>query len=478
MSTTPPVQAGPPGPVHAVLPGPDATPPPAPAAPKLWTVGTLTYTTAGLVILFSWLLWGDFAWSMKERSVSPVVQLLLKKFGSSDKLAGLFMGTLPGVIGLMLGPVVSVRSDRHRSRWGRRIPFLLFSTPFAVLAMAGLAFSPRMGGWLHAVLGSRSYGLGASVLLCFGLSWTLFEVATIIGAALIGALVNDVVPHAVIGRFYAMFRALSLLAGIIFNHWLFGKAETHASAIFLGIGALYGIGFITMCLKVKEGGYPPPPPGEPGGGTRFLRSAKAYFQECFGHSYYLWLFAANALGTLALSPINMFNVFFSTSVHMSQQDFGDCIAVSYGTSLVLSYFIGWLTDRFHPLRMGLAVQAIYAVAVLWGGLFVHDARTFGWALIAHTIISGAWLTSVASLGQRLLPKARYGQYASAMGLVVTLTSILLGPLLGTFLDHVNHVYRYSYLLSFWITLLAFGAGLVVYRKFVALGGVTHYAPPE
>ena len=68
-----------------------------PAPPKLWTVGTLTYTSAGLALLFSWLLWGDFAWSMKERSVTTVVQLLLKKFGSSDKLAGLFMGTLPGL---------------------------------------------------------------------------------------------------------------------------------------------------------------------------------------------------------------------------------------------------------------------------------------------------------------------------------------------------------------------------------------------
>ena len=65
-----------------------------------------------------------------------------------------------------------------------------------------------------------------------------------------------------------------------------------------------------------------------------------------------------------------------------------------------------------------------------------------------------------------------------MGLVVTLTGILLGPLLGAFLDHIGHIYRYSYLLSFWITLLAFGAGLVVYRKFVALGGVAHYTPPE
>ena len=32
---------------------------------KIWHAGTLTYTTAGVVLLFFWLLWGDFAWSMK-----------------------------------------------------------------------------------------------------------------------------------------------------------------------------------------------------------------------------------------------------------------------------------------------------------------------------------------------------------------------------------------------------------------------------
>jgi len=51
---------------------------------KLWRTGTLVYTTAGLVVLFCWLLWGDFAWQMKERSVTSVVQLMFLKFQASD----------------------------------------------------------------------------------------------------------------------------------------------------------------------------------------------------------------------------------------------------------------------------------------------------------------------------------------------------------------------------------------------------------
>jgi len=40
---------------------------------KLWHAGTPTYTSGGLVVLFSWLLWGDFAWSMRERAVFGIV---------------------------------------------------------------------------------------------------------------------------------------------------------------------------------------------------------------------------------------------------------------------------------------------------------------------------------------------------------------------------------------------------------------------
>src|SRR5438128_11075571 len=72
---------------------------------KVWHVGTLTYTTAGLVLLFAWLLWGDFAWAMKDRSVLPVVQLLMKKYSASDLLMGILLASLPAGIGLFLGPI-------------------------------------------------------------------------------------------------------------------------------------------------------------------------------------------------------------------------------------------------------------------------------------------------------------------------------------------------------------------------------------
>ncbi len=169
---------------------------------KIWSIGTLTYTTSGLVILFCWLLWGDFAWALKDRSIPPIVQLLLKKFDASDMLTGLLFGSLPPAIGIILGPIISYKSDHHRGRWGRRIPFLLIPTPIAVISIIGLAFSPQIGAYLHHWLGPHSIGLNFNILLFLGLFWMLFEFATAIANAVYSALINDVVPTAVLGRFY------------------------------------------------------------------------------------------------------------------------------------------------------------------------------------------------------------------------------------------------------------------------------------
>lgn len=443
-----------------------------------WKVGTLVYTSAGLITLFCWLLWGDFAWSMKERAVTPVAQLLLKQFKTSDMIIGLLIGSLPSALGMLLGPIISVKSDRHRGRWGRRIPFLLIPTPIAALSMAGIAFTPVIGRSLHETLGAGSPGLGAVTVMVFAFFWTLFEVATVIANTVLGGLINDVVPHEVIGRFFGLFRAVSLLAGIIFNYFIIGHAEQHYVAIFLGIGLVYGVGFSLMCLKVKEGEYPEPEPLVADNENRFIGPIKTYLRECYSNPYYLWVFAAMTFGMLAGGPVNTFSVFYAKSVGMEMDAYGKYVALTYTISLVLSYFIGSFADRFHPLRVGLVAIGIYAVAMLWGGFFATTPTTFAAVFVAHGVLMGTYLTGTAALGQRLFPKAKFAQFFSAMGLFVALAYMVLPPGMGAILDATGHVYRYTFIGSGLIAALAFVGLLVVYKKFMALGGPTNYVAPE
>jgi MFS family permease len=446
-----------------------------------WRAGTLVYTSAGLVVLFCWLLWGDFAWSMKERAIAPLVPLVLKQFQASDRILGVLLVSLPAAIAVVLGPILSYRSDRHRGPLGRRIPYLLITTPIAFAAMVGLAYSPKVGPPLHHALGLENSKSNLTVIALFGSCWAIFECATIVANLIFGALVNDVVPRALMGRFFGMFRAISLIAGIIFNLWLIGWAEKHYITAFISVGLLYAVGFLLMCIKVKEGQYPPPPQ-EPGANRslpeRFFSAAGEYISECFSKPYYLLVFIAMMLGNLAFIPINSFSVPYAQSLSMSMSVYGKYVAWSYVASLALAYPLGMLADRFHPLRASLVSQALYAIATIWGARYANSAATFGVAFVAHVVLSGCYFTTSASLGQRLFPHSRFAQFASAASMIQALSTVGLGYYLGGVLDRSGHLYRITFVAGLIMSSLAVVFFLIVNQLFVRLGGSKHYVAPE
>jgi maltose/moltooligosaccharide transporter len=451
------------------------------AGRRLWRAGTLTYTTAGLVVLFAWLLWGDFAWNMKDRAITPVGQLMLRQFGASDFLVSLLVGSVPAAIGLILGPVISVRSDRHRGRWGRRIPYLLIPTPIIAFTLVGLAYTVPVGDWLHGFLGANSPGELGCRLIAFSFFWAAFEVFQTIAQAVFGGLINDVVPQEVIGRFFGLFRIVSLFAAIIFNFKLIGIAETHSKEIFLGLGLLFGVGFMLMCLMVKEGDYPPPAPLAPdakGALQTAFANTSGYLRECFSNRYYLWLFAAGMLGGLASAPVNTFSVFYAKSMNINMTDYGHLLVITYCFSIVSAYFIGWAADKFHPVRLGIISLAVYATAMLWGGWAATDARTFSIIFVLHGVIQGVYNTGIASLGQRLYPKVKFAQFASAGGIIGGLGFMILTPLTGKYLDLTGNVYSHTFYMSGALSLVALISFIVIWQKMKNYGGHKGYQPPE
>lgn len=91
------------------------------------------------------------------------------------------------------------------------------------------------------------------------------------------------------------------------------------------------------------------------------------------------------------------------------------LAFSFKVSLILSFFLGWLADKLHQLRLGIVAVAAYA---LWAGAYA-------------------------------LTPAAFAQFSSAAG--------LLNALL--------------------FALLAFAGLLVVHRYFMRLGGPKNYTAP-
>lgn len=447
---------------------------------RLWRTGTLTYTAGGMVLLFLWLLGGDFGFQFKERAVVPTFQLLLKQFKASDLVAGLMLVTLPQILAVVANPIVGYVSDRHRGRWGRRIPFLLATTPLVVLAMVGLAFGPALGRTLHAALGAWSPGANASVILVLGVFWTLFEFCFVVSNALLFGLITDVVPKEVVGRFFALFRIVTLAAGIIFNYYLIGRAEAHFAALFLGAAVIFGVSFATMCLKVKEGGYPPPPPPvAPASGRwmAFIAAARSYACTTLSNSYYRWIFAASALAFMAGIPINTYLLFFAKSLDMNMGTLGKYITLMLSISLVQAYPIGWLVDKFHSLRITIIALSCFATATFVAFLTVRSATGLGVAAVACGVMAGFWGTASAPLWTVLFPREKFGEFLGVQLLINAAGQVLAASLCGWTLDRLGHEYRYMYLWASGFAALAFVAHVVVYRKMRTYGGVKQYVAP-
>ena len=106
---------------------------PQPPEKKTWSVGTLVYDRRALTILFVLLLIGDVVWALRARTLAPIAQLLLRNHGSSDFFNALMLSSIPTALGMLMGPFLGYHSDRCRSRWGRRIPYLIISTPITFL---------------------------------------------------------------------------------------------------------------------------------------------------------------------------------------------------------------------------------------------------------------------------------------------------------------------------------------------------------
>lgn len=471
-----------------------APPPGRPAETPLssYRCGTLAYTKAGIFTLFTWLLWGDFCFSLMEAVWPSVLPLTLKSFNAPNTAVALIMTTIPSAMNFVLNPIISTISDRYRSeKYGRRIPFLLFATPFITILLILMGFSREISQSLHGLLVARAPQLSPEMigimLVC--LLIVLFRFFELFVNTIYWYLFNDVVPPALIGRFLGFFRVIGALAGALFNFFIFRYAESHTSWIFIGAALLYGVSFIFMCLNVKEGEYPPPDPmtSKRGNPVGYL---KVFLKECFSHRIFRLIFLTNGLWMIGYC-ITPFNIFLAVSLGLSLDEFGKINGIGGLIGVLLMYPAGVLMDRIHPLRvMLLAAVALCLVTplnlvFLWFQLS-HSATFWLYSVTVGLSLPLLMIYPAASfpMVMRIFPHERFGQFCSANAMCGAAATIVGGMAGGIFLDLLkptnpqpDFCYRY---IAVWGTLffvLALLALIATYREWQKLGGDHHYKPP-
>lgn len=438
-------------------------------------IGTLTYTKMGLIALFIWMLWGDFCFTLMEILIPQLLPLTMKKLNASNALIGLFVGSLPAMLNMIINPIVSFKSDRTRTKWGRRRPFLFFATPFVTIFLIGLGWAPYLAKWLTTnILTSVNPVTMAFVMV--GICAISFQVFNMFVGSVFYYIFADVVPQKYMGRFMSCFRVVGAAAGFVFNRYILGFADTDSAWIFTGVSLLYFVSFMLMCFKVKEGEYPPPADTEER--KNFFSSIKLYFKECFSNPYYRWFFLGTGLNAVSVVCRAMFNIFFATKTLGLQLDaYGKIMSWGMIIGLVLYVPLGYLVDKLHPIRVYIFGITLVVFTNIFGFFLIHDKRTF---FIFSMLLAVVYVIQVAStlpMYAALLPKARWGQFCSAQAMFQAILLIVANYGGGLFIDFIGS-YRFIYVWDALFTSVALVAMYFVYVGWKRYGGYHHYVAPE
>ena len=431
---------------------------------KIYTVGTLRYNMARLLIVCFWVLWGIFWYDMIQYILVPTLMPLnFKALGASGEWMGVVLGSLPALANFFLNPIISTASDRTRTKMGRRMPFMLWSIPF-------VTFFGLLLGWLPLFRSSiasffPSVNGNYLMLVLYSVVFLCFYIAGLLIGIISCYLAPDVIPGEFIGRFQVAKGLVATAAGFIFNMFLLKYAETHAQWLYTGIAALFAISFTGLCLFVKEGEYPPPevPDNDLPWHKRTMENFRTYFKDCFSKPFYLLLFLGFALTNVSTSCRGMFNILFATrDLNLSTEQYGEIMAYGKIVSLGVLAVMMFCIDRFNALLLYFLTGVIVLFLNIWGYFWAVDYNSF--LVIGLVLVLIYTMQSLASTPMLilLLPKEKYGQFCSAAMMITCICSVIGSWLAGKVVD--IWVYRFIYVWDFVFTLAASVFLIMVYLR--------------
>ncbi|MFA6290260.1 MAG: MFS transporter [Victivallales bacterium] len=455
----------------------------------VYKVGTLVYSRASLFILFLWLLWGDLCYTLMETVIPSIMPLKLKALGATNVEIGIILISMPMTITALTNPIISFKSDRFRSKWGRRIPFLFFSMPLLCLALLGVGLGDWIAHWLHPMLGALTSGLSVNQLAIYLIAFMMvfFSIFNMFLNTTFWYLFKDVVPEELLARFISWFRFLSVVVTSLYSVFIFRYAETYSAWIMIGAAILYLVGFGLLCLNVKEGQYPPSPPyinGKKG----VLAALETYWRECHCKPIYVYLYLAFCFWSCN-TVVGIYLVFFTKSIGMNLEQIGYVNGAMLFTSAILLIGSGWLADKYHPIRVVIAgllllLLVVHPAFMLW--LFFTPSQTVSFYLyFAFALfLSAPALALMGILDPAvplfIFPSERVGQFCSANGMWRAIAGIIGAAVSSFLLDFLirhlgeNRAYKFIYVWQWIFTALTLFCVLMVYKHWEKMGGDKNY----
>lgn len=391
---------------------------------QVWKAGTLVYDKKGLIKLFFWLYVGQFTFWIEHIAIPLLFPLLMSQKGFVAAEIGSLWALYP-LGALVLFPLIGTLSDRTRTKWGRRRPWDLLTTPVWFIGLLALPF-----------IENQNYGQAMICMILIGFAGA--------GSNVLTGFYNDVVPPELLGRFNAGMRMLGSLGGILVNLVALRLFDGAPILVFVSLAVIGFCGEMLMLFMVKEGEYPPPPPK-----TSILKTVGGFLKEGFANRYiiFLWL----TMGMTALGGPVMgiyFNNFITnteTGLGYSSTQLGYMGAIGTALSMVLILPAGWFVDRFGPKKIW-----------MWGGSLVglsnlsmyFFAQSFVSVTILYTIYATVNILMIATLlpvMYSFMPKDKFGQLNGSNQIVTRLLQIFGATTLGALITFANEDFRVAFI---------------------------------
>ena len=186
-----------------------------------YACGTLNYTLRSLAAVFIWLMVGGMTLSVFTMLPGCMLPVKLQELGASDFQNSIILAVIGGTLNIIICPMVGFKSDRYRSRWGRRIPFILMSLPFISLSLILFGFGDRIGSWLAAATaGWVDIAPVTMTIVVIALVMFMFQFANMYVNSVFWYIFNDVIPAQFFGRVMGAFQVASNAGIAAFNFFV------------------------------------------------------------------------------------------------------------------------------------------------------------------------------------------------------------------------------------------------------------------
>ena len=483
---------------------------------KLYTCGSLTYTTSRLMMVFFWLFVGGTVLSVclaLPGSLLPVQLRVMSEANPgaaalSDRVKMILLSTIGGVLNMTVCPYISVVSDMRRGKWGRRIPYIIMSLPPLVLSLVLFAFNQRFGAALSRLV-QPWWGVTplTMIVIVLGITMFIFQFFNMWVNSVIWYLFNDIIPPEFFSRVMAVFRIGLSGSVALFNYFFFKYAERHSTLIYLVGAVLYAVGMGLMCFFVREGEYPPLTEEQLRIKNASLKERiigkisgfKDFVRESFCHRVYTYRYMMGVIGAIS-GAAWCFGYFLNGELGINDELLGKINGVTgiVGTVgiMLASVLTAELANRWHPARIVL-YNAVFAAIValpfnlrwLFGTYPPKVYATFCIvAAIINVALSGLLVISEQPFEMLFFPKSKYGAFCAMQALLRSTPGIVLGVpvawvfdmLAAALIKHgIPPEFRFRFISVWalpWTGLIAF-VSYKVYTHWGKLGGYNGFRRP-